>query len=36
MIQPTHGIFTTLGTSHAENFKSTEQHLQEKLALFKK
>ena len=35
MIQPTHGIFTTLGTSHAENFKSTDQHLQEKLALFK-
>jgi Alr-MurF fusion protein len=35
MIQPTHGVFTTLGCSHSENFKTTDQHLQEKLQLFK-
>ncbi|MCE2711667.1 MAG: alanine racemase [Cryomorphaceae bacterium] len=34
MIQPTHGIFTSLGRSHEENFKSKEQQLEEKLKLF--
>ncbi|MEY4603310.1 MAG: alanine racemase [Bacteroidota bacterium] len=34
MIRPTHGIFTSLGRSHEENFKSKEQHLAEKLKLF--
>lgn len=35
MIQPTHGIFTSLGRSHEENFKSKEQQLEEKLKLFR-
>lgn len=34
MIRPDLGIFTALGTAHAENFASREQHLDEKLALF--
>ncbi|HAA18931.1 MAG TPA: bifunctional UDP-N-acetylmuramoyl-tripeptide:D-alanyl-D-alanine ligase/alanine racemase, partial [Cytophagales bacterium] len=34
MIQPTYGIFTTLGTAHDEGFDSREQKLAEKLKLF--
>ncbi len=34
MVQPTHGVFTSLGKSHEENFKSKEQQLEEKLRLF--
>ena len=35
MIRPTHGIFTSLGRAHEENFKTTNEQLQEKIALFK-
>ena len=35
MIQPSHGVFTSLGKSHEENFKSKEQQLEEKLRLFR-
>lgn len=35
MIQPTHGIFTSLGSAHSENFESREEQLQEKLLLFR-
>ena len=35
MIQPTYGIFTGLGNAHRENFSSIEEHLEEKLILFK-
>lgn len=34
MIHPTHGIFCSFGRAHAENFQTTEQHLNEKLLLF--
>lgn len=34
MIQPTLGIFTTLGEAHNEGFTSKEEKLKEKLALF--
>jgi Alr-MurF fusion protein len=34
MIQPSIGIFTTIGDQHAENFTSTEQKIIEKLQLF--
>lgn len=34
MIRPDYGVFTSLGTAHAENFASQEQHLEEKLKLF--
>lgn len=35
MIQPTIGIFTTIGSAHAQNFESQEQILKEKFLLFK-
>ncbi len=35
MIKPTHGVFTSFGKSHEENFNSKQAHLQEKLDLFK-
>lgn len=35
MIQPTIGLFTTLGDAHAEGFKSIDEKLNEKLVLFK-
>jgi len=35
MIRPTYGIFTSFGRAHEENFKSTEEQLNEKLKLFK-
>ena len=35
MIQPTHGIFTSLGMAHAQNFESRDAYLAEKLKLFK-
>jgi len=34
IVQPTYGIFTSFGRAHEENFDSSRQHLQEKLALF--
>lgn len=34
MIQATHGIFTSFGKAHAENFNSRQEHLNEKLYLF--
>jgi len=34
MIQPTHGIFTSLGSAHAQNFESRDVHMEEKLRLF--
>ena len=34
IIQPTHGIFTTLGTAHDAGFASEEEKLSEKLRLF--
>lgn len=34
IIKPTIGVFTTLGTSHAENFLSDEQKLEDKIKLF--
>lgn len=34
IIQPTIGIFTTLGDAHQENFKSLEEKCKEKLKLF--
>lgn len=34
MIQPTHGIFTSLGSAHSENFASRDQQMAEKLLLF--
>lgn len=34
MIQPTHGIFTSFGRAHEENFKNTASHLKEKMTLF--
>ena len=34
IIQPTEGIFTTLGTAHDAGFASAEEKLQEKLRLF--
>jgi alanine racemase len=36
MVQPTIGVFTSFGRAHEENFKSTEEHLHEKLMLFTK
>ena len=35
MIQPTHGIFTSLGSAHSENFESREEQLKEKLLLYR-
>ncbi|MDX5346564.1 MAG: UDP-N-acetylmuramoyl-tripeptide--D-alanyl-D-alanine ligase, partial [Hymenobacteraceae bacterium] len=35
IIQPTHGIFTNIGTAHAEGFESQHQKVEEKLKLFK-
>lgn len=35
MIRPTHGILTSIGTAHLENFMHAEQLLKEKLKLFK-
>ena len=35
IIQPTIGLFTTLGSAHSEGFGSMEEKLQEKLTLFK-
>lgn len=34
IVQPTIGVFTSFGRAHEENFKSTEEHLAEKLTLF--
>ena len=34
MIRPTHGIMTSFGRAHSENFRTTEEHLSEKLSLF--
>ena len=34
IIQPTIGVFTTLGTAHQENFRSMEEKCMEKLQLF--
>ncbi|MCR9174034.1 MAG: alanine racemase [bacterium] len=34
MIQPTHGVFTSLGSAHAQNFPSRDAHMMEKLRLF--
>ena len=34
MIQPTIGIFTSLGSAHEQNFSSKEQQLSEKMLLF--
>lgn len=34
MIQPTHGIFTSLGSAHSENFKNRDEQMSEKLKLF--
>ena len=35
MIQPDYGIFTSFGSAHEEGFDSVEEHLDEKLKLFK-
>src|SRR5688572_4272230 len=35
IIKPTVGIFTNIGTAHDENFKSSEDKINEKLKLFK-
>lgn len=35
MIQPTYGILTAIGKAHEENFTSYEQHVEEKLKLFR-
>lgn len=35
IIQPTYGIFTNIGSAHAEGFDSIEQKVQEKMVLFK-
>jgi alanine racemase len=34
IVKPTIGVLTSFGRAHEENFKSTEDHLQEKLELF--
>ncbi len=34
IIQPTIGVFTSLGTAHQENFPSIEAKCKEKLCLF--
>lgn len=34
MIQPTHGIFTSLGSAHSENFENRDEQMSEKLKLF--
>lgn len=34
MIQPTHGIFTSLGSAHAQNFENRDAQMAEKLRLF--
>jgi alanine racemase len=34
MIRPTHGIFTSFGRAHEENFKSRDEHFNEKIRLF--
>ena len=35
IIQPTYGVFTSFGRAHEENFRTTEEHLNEKLELFR-
>lgn len=35
MVRPTLGIFTAFGRAHAENFASVDEHLKEKLLLFR-
>ncbi len=35
IIQPTHGLFVTLGTAHGENFSSEEAKCAEKMRLFR-
>ncbi|MES2556519.1 MAG: alanine racemase [Bacteroidota bacterium] len=35
MINPTIGVFTAFGNAHRSNFESAEQHLEEKLLLFR-
>ena len=35
IIQPTYGVFTSFGRAHEENFRTIEEHLNEKLALFR-
>lgn len=35
IVQPTLGVFTSFGRAHEENFRSTAEHLEEKLTLFK-
>lgn len=35
MIQPDFGIFTSFGSAHEEGFSSVEEHLEEKLKLFR-
>ena len=35
MIRPTHGIMTSFGRAHAENFRTIDDHLSEKLSLFR-
>jgi alanine racemase len=35
IIQPTYGIFTNIGSAHAEGFESIEQKVKEKMLLFK-
>lgn len=34
IVQPTIGVFTSFGRAHEENFKTSEEHLSEKLKLF--
>ena len=34
MIQPTHGVFTSFGRAHAQNFETKDIHLSEKLKAF--
>ncbi len=34
IIQPTHGIFTSLGSAHAQNFENKDAHMAEKMRLF--
>jgi alanine racemase len=34
MIQPTHGVFTSFGQAHAENFSVQAEHLHEKMKCF--
>jgi alanine racemase len=36
IVNPTFGIFTSFGRAHEENFSTNSEHLEEKLALFKR